>query len=153
MPLELLLSPQMLWLELGVALILAELYLGGIGIFFIGLGAITTGFFIIWHIITENNIIDQFSVFFVTSIIWTAILWKAFKNLKLQKKQFSNIIGDEAIVESNQLTKNKMGQVRWSGTTVKAKLAEHSQQDSINKGNTVIIIETNQNIFIVEPKN
>ena len=115
MLLDLLLTTKMLWLEFGVALVLFEIFLGGIGIFFVGLGAITTGFFIIWNITTEDNLVQQFIIFFIASAVWALLLWKAFKNIKSLQNNYSNIIGDEAIIESASLTKDKIGKVKWAG--------------------------------------
>jgi membrane protein implicated in regulation of membrane protease activity len=144
-------SLNILWFVIGTLLILAELYLGGIGIFLVGLGAITTGAFATWEIITLNDLVIQMITFFAATAIWTIILWKPFIGMKTNdNKQFSNMIGDEAIVQKDKLVRDVVGDVKWSGTILRAKLSHTSPVDYVDKGGVVKIVAIEKGIVIVD---
>ena len=79
---ELLLSPAMLWIEFAVILMLFSLFFARKMIFFMGLGAATTGFLALGHLLDQEEFVRQFLVFVLASLIWAGILWRLFVKLK-----------------------------------------------------------------------
>lgn len=142
------------WLALGVFLFTAELGVPGVGLMFAGFGALTVGMLLNFQIIPVDNILFQIVVFLGTSACWTFILWNPLKKLRLGKKKssYSNIIGEVAIVGTKELTKGSVGEVLWSGTIMKAKLADSSIKDVVESGSNVKIEDIIGNILIVTPK-
>ena len=123
----------------------------GIGFLFAGMAAITIGGLLNFDIVETDEILKQFALFLGLTFGWAALLWVPLK--KFRKKQmdnnFSNIIGEVAIVESDLLNKKKDGKVKWSGTIMRAKLSQDSSTESINKGQEVVITAIDGNLLTV----
>ena len=142
------------WLIFGGALIILEVLLGAtIILMFTGLGALTVAGLINYGVIDDKIIIDQFCVFFVSVLLWALILFKPLKGLMNNIKASSlnnNLVGQRAIVASQQITQDKTGVIKWSGTLVNAILSKESQHNHLKENSEVIITEINNNIFTVK---
>lgn len=142
------------WLLAGAVLVLLEvILLPGIGFLFAGLAAITVGGMVAFSAIAENATIMQFTWFFLLTGFWAAILWFPMKRLryKTSGKAYKNMIGDSAIVIGT-LTKHAYGQVKWSGTTMKARLVKECHTDSLPEGSEVEIVSVEGAKLYVKPK-
>lgn len=134
-------SASILWLIAGAALLALEAFgIPGIGFLFVGLGALGTAVTIEIGVIGTEDYVSQFASFFITSAAFTVLLWKRLKAWRIGKGQenVGNMVGDNAIVGKNGLTRGKEGQVTWSGTTMRAVLAADAA-DSIAAGTQVTI--------------
>ncbi|HCR85091.1 MAG TPA: hypothetical protein DIV86_00270 [Alphaproteobacteria bacterium] len=147
-----LLADHTAWYILGITLIILEVKLGGIGLFFAGLGAITTAAFSQFSIFGfEPSILSNVLCFLIATTIWTIILWKPFKNFTITQKGegFSDIIGTEATTLS-PIKKGGAGNVKWSGAIMRAKISITSSCSEINTGETVKIVDKVDGILIVD---
>ncbi|PCJ29599.1 MAG: hypothetical protein COA94_00940 [Rickettsiales bacterium] len=144
-----------LWLLLGAIFIVLEVTaITGIGFLFAGLAAISLGGIIQFDLITSNDPVLEIAIFLLLSFVWASILWIPFKRFKHSRtnKPFSNIVGDIAIIESSTLAPGKIGQVKWSGTIMRAAL-DSKGTAVLTKGDQVVIKALNGNILIVESIN
>lgn len=144
-----------LWLGAGVLLLLIEaIGLPGTGLMFAGLGALTTGSLLYASLLTEDQLLWQWTLFFIASALWAAILWKPLQQLRVGKKGrkgFSNMIGDTAYVGSNGVTRSS-GEVTWSGTIMNARLCESASVDRLDAGSSVTIVAVTGATLTVKPQ-
>ena len=142
----------LIWLVLSAVFFVLEVSLiPGIGFLFAGFAAITVGGLVNFGVVSSEAYFAQFAYFFGLLFAWAAILWypiKAFRN-KNKGDDFQNIIGDSAIVSGNELTKNKNGKVKWSGTTMKARLYADDAKDKVKKDDEVFVVAINGNTLTV----
>ena len=115
-------SPTILWLIAGAAFIGLEMFgIPGIGFLFAGIGAIIVGGGIELGLITADAFVIQFVIFFAFTCISAALLWKKLKRGS-KKPNYHNMVGTEAKVASPGLSGNQEGQVKWSGTLLRARI-------------------------------
>ncbi len=143
-----------LWLALGALLLALEAFgVSGIGFLFAGLAAIITAIFA--HLGWAETVWTQTAWFFAVTVAWAVLLWVPMQRMKVQKhagvEGFANMVGDEVTVLKGGLHPNKSGKVRWSGTTMKAKLADGATAQA--EGETVLIQAVKGTVLIVAPVN
>ena len=140
------------WSLIGVLSVIGEVFLlpSG-GLLFAGMGCLMVSTLISLSIITREAYLDQFVIFAVSTAFVTLVLWRPLKNLlrKTEENGYSNIIGSSAAVESD-IYSNTVGKVRWSGTTMKAKIDLQEESDIIKVGETVVITAINENVVSVK---
>lgn len=146
-------APSTIWLIAGVLLIILEIILiPGIGFLFVGLGAITVGGGLIagW----VDSLTTQFILFFLSSVLWTALLWKPLKSFIAGKESgFDDMVGSTAIAFGKSIEKGMMGEVKWSGTIMKCQFdPEVEGLDRIVPGTEVTITGISKGILIIRPK-
>jgi membrane protein implicated in regulation of membrane protease activity len=113
-----------LWLVLAFTCILIELLLApGFGMLFIACGALTvSGLMYIIPALEDY----QYQVFCLFAFFWVAILWKPLthylRSNKTEQHTTSDLIGQDVEVISEPLTTDGVGQVKWSGTIMNARL-------------------------------
>lgn len=147
--------PEFIWLALGIVCVLLEAFsIPGIGFLFLGLASISVGGLILGTVIDAGDIGQQILWLGLLTVAWTALLWIPMKRFRMNKnaKPFHNIIGNTATVTQSPLTKDRPGTVRWSGTVVKAQLANDAAVDTLAIDTDVIITDIQDAIFIVTPK-
>ena len=146
-------NPTYIWLVFGIICLLMEaLGVNGIGFFFAGLGALTVGTLMNLDLVAVDAYITQAIAFFLTTALWTAILWAPLKKHRSKSSSYNNIIGETAYVGSGGVSKKDGGEVTWSGTIMKAKLAEHASVDRLDAGAEVIITAISGVTLTVKPK-
>ncbi|MDG1286354.1 MAG: NfeD family protein [Rickettsiales bacterium] len=143
-----------LWLALGAMLLALEAFgASGIGFLFAGLAAIVTA--ILAHLGWAETVWTQTTWFFAATVGWAILLWVPMQRSKAQKDAgldgFNNMVGDEVIVLEGGLQADKTGQVRWSGTTMKAKLVDGVSEQV--EGATVLIQDVKGTVLLVAPAN
>ncbi len=146
-------SPYILWLAFGVASFMVEaLIVSGVGFLFVGLAALTAGSML--TALPELTLLQQWIVFFISGIIWALLLWKPLQKFrgKGAKNSYSNMIGDTAYIGANGLKKGDTGEATWSGTIMKAKLADNTTVNEVSGGSEVVIAEVTGNTLLVRPK-
>ena len=142
-----------LWYILGAVLMIVEMYLGGtIGFFFAGLAAFSLALSMHFNLLTLNTLIDQVGFFFGFFCLWSIILWKPTKYLlnigNIDK--YENIKGSIAVVHSNNLKSENVGEIKWSGTICKAVLTDSNKNNTLKRGDSVKICSVKNNVFVVE---
>ena len=148
------LDVKILWLIFGVFCFAMEaLGLAGFGLFFAGLGAISLT--LVMHfggMPEQTEIIAQFAWFFALTAVWTAILWQPIKQYRMRKRStdFSNIVGDKAVVVEGALEKGKEGKVKWSGTIMLAEIDSASSAESFDEGASLVVKRVEGNRLFVD---
>ncbi|MFV9875796.1 MAG: NfeD family protein [Rickettsiales endosymbiont of Dermacentor nuttalli] len=139
------------WMVVGVALVLLEvLTVPGIGILCAGLAAVIVGIMILFGLIFYDYYILQMGWFFAWTLLWAMMLWRPLLKLRYSERAYHNIIGEHAIVYKNDLIKGKTGEVKWSGTVMKALIVNDSNESSIGVNQEVIIKNLKGNILLVD---
>lgn len=149
-------SAVWIWVLLcGTFLALEVLAIAGIGFLYAGLAALTMGGLITANIIDAQNIMAQIAAFFGLTGLWAVILWVPMKKM-LRKKGggYNNFIGDYAVVCGGGLTAESPGIVKWSGTTMRARIdSAYEMQEVIAEGASVIITRLDGNVLsVVRPE-
>ncbi len=147
-------NPMISWLVVGVVFFALEMLgVPGVGFLFAGLGALTVGGALDFALIPADDFLLQLLVFLASSALWAAILWKPLKKWKSgkHKQPYNNIVGQTAVVGDGGV--NKLGgEVKWSGTIMKARLCDKCSVESLQAGAQVTITEINGNTLTVTPK-
>jgi membrane protein implicated in regulation of membrane protease activity len=141
------------WLIAGAVLLALEAFgIPGIGFLFAGIAAVIVGGFVELGVIDPLAATTQWGVFFLTTTLLAVLLWKKLKTWRMNPNapHYSNIVGTEAIV-TQPLVGDAVGEVRWSGTLMRARLAAQTVAE-LPVGATVIIREADGNILLVAPK-
>jgi membrane protein implicated in regulation of membrane protease activity len=141
------------WLVVGlVSLVLEFAKLPGIGFLFIGLGALTNAILI--YIYPEFTKV-QYAYFGLLSFLWLAVLWwplKKYARSNHKKQEVFDIVGSQAQVVSMVLEPGMMGQIKWSGTIMNARL-DSSETEPVKADQTVYIKRMEGNVAILSRHN
>ncbi|WP_341756739.1 MULTISPECIES: NfeD family protein [unclassified Candidatus Tisiphia] len=137
-----------LWLIASIICLIIEFSnIPNVGFLFLGLGGISNA-------IILNNYLNllkyQYIIFGFASFIWLVILWyplKFYVGKKYGKHEYSDMLGQEVQLYSNELLVGEKGQVLWSGTIMNAKLSKDSVK-SAYKGDTLRIVQIDGNVLI-----
>jgi membrane protein implicated in regulation of membrane protease activity len=145
-------EPPYIWLILAALFLAVEAFgATGVGFLFAGLGAILTAIFA--HFGWAESLWAQLAWFFGMTVVWGAMLWKPMKKFRISKsggQHYSNMVGGEAVVLAPGLKRGVSGKVRWSGTTMEARLAEDAPEE-IAVDARVTIREVKGNTLVVTP--
>ena len=143
---------ESLWLVIGAVLVVAEAFIApGVGLLFAGIGAIIAGLLIGLGLIPADNVVLQFAVFFAFTALTAGLLWKKLKAFRQGKENYLNIVGDAGTVEGAALKKGVDGKIKWSGTSLKARLIENAAAAQVSGGTEVIIEELRGNVALCRP--
>ncbi|MFW0777737.1 MAG: NfeD family protein [Rickettsiales bacterium] len=149
------LSPTEIWLIAGVLMLVAEaLGVSGVGLLFAGLGALSLGALLEWEYVALDDTLMQFIYFLAFTAAWTLVLWKPMRRFYSNRSGtgYKNMVGDIAYVGEAGLTKNQPGEVTWSGTIMKAMLADELETQKLDAGVAVEIVRVHGTTLIVKPK-
>lgn len=141
------------WLIASGAFFLLEAFgVPGVGFLFAALGAIAAAGAVSLGLIADEAIILQLAICFVVTALSAALLWRKLKAWRMNPNapHYSNIVGTEGETVE-MLSGDKLGTVRWSGTLMRARLADPSQP-AIPAGATVRITAIDGNVLIVTTK-
>lgn len=149
-------GPELLWLLLGIAAVLAEVLAvaPGIGLLFTGLGALGVSLLLYSLPGADISLLGQLTWFLAFTAVWAVLLWKPMKRWRMPSAKsgtYSNIVGDRATVGAEGLRKGEQGQVTWSGTVMNAELADDAAVQSVPAGEIVKIVAVQGNTFFVKP--
>lgn len=147
------LSPSSVWFIVGGFFILMEITtVTGIGLLFAGLGAMVVGGALEAGWI--EGLLPQFLVFFLSTAIWTAVLWKPLKSFVGGKDSgFDDMVGSTAIVFGQEIKKGGTGEVKWSGTIMRCKYEPKSGDSTAVQPDTeVVISRVSKGVLIVKDK-
>lgn len=145
-------SSAEIWLTIGLIFLIVEFTkVPGIGFLFLGLGALINSVLVYNYPIFEEY---QYTSFGLVSFLSFIILWRPLKkymyNKNLRGSHF-NMVGSEVEVYANPLLPGKLGQVKWSGTIMNAKLMHDSVEAKI--GEVLVISEVQGNVLICRKLN
>ena len=137
-----------LWLVLGTVFLIIELQVSGIGFLFLGLGSLSNAALIyIYPILSQYH----YSSFGLLSFLWFIILWWPLKRYMQAKgkntEHYMDMIGGEVEVCNSSLFPGDLGQVKWSGTLMNARL-DKIEQNSAAIGDKLFITAIHGNILI-----
>ena len=124
---------------------------------FSSVSAICVGVLLYAGIGEQHDWISQFTVFFMLTAFFTLALWRPLKRLTggkradIHDQPLHNIVGQDVVVVGNALVPGKEGQVRWSGTIVRAMLAEGVNQE-FQVDAVLVVVDVKGNIFIINKK-
>jgi membrane protein implicated in regulation of membrane protease activity len=145
-------APSLLWL-LGAAVFFAIEAFGvpGIGFLFAALAAMSVALMIEVGILMPLDSTYQFAAFFCNTTLFAILLWKKLKSWRMNPKApgYSNMIGDRAVIAGSGLQPGHIGEVRWSGTLMRARLAEDAA--ALPVGAEVTITQVEGNVLTVKP--
>lgn len=145
-------SVTALWLLGGAVFIGIEMFgMPGIGFLFAGIAALLVGGAIEIGLIAPENLLLQFALFFLFTSVSAMLLWKKLK--KIRGPVYSNMVGTQAEVIGGGLAGTREGQVKWSGTIMRARLAEDVIIDVLPSGTFVTISKVEGTLLHVIPKN
>lgn len=147
-------SDPIIWSLIGIGLLCVEIFfIQGMGVLFMGFAAITVGITMYIHPDLEYaNLAVKIVYFLLFTTMWGALLWYPLKSFcgYSCENDYKNIVGTLGIV-SDVVTKETLGNMRWSGTTVKCKVDPESNYNSIKPETHVRVTGLVDNIFIVSP--
>ena len=137
---------EYIWLTAGVILVILEFLLPMVGCLFAGLAALIVGLALTSGLISSGN--SQLVTFFIFTIAFAAILWKPLKNFgKGKGVVYNDMVGQKAILLTD-LEGEKIGQAKWSGTNMKAKLEDGAQP--LKKGHEAEIMRVDGNVLVLK---
>lgn len=141
----------MLWLLAGVVCLAAEaLGATGIGLLFAGLGALTIGSFLV--AVPQLSLLEQWIIFLACTTLWAMLLWKPLQKYRSggNGAGYKNMVGDTVFASTLGLKQGTIGEVTWSGTIMRARLADGAA--SLEPGAQATIAAVEGNTLIVKPK-
>ena len=144
-------SVTALWLLAGAAFIGIEMVgVPGMGFFFAGIAALLVGGAIEIGLIAPENLLLQFALFFLFTSVSALLLWNKLKQIR--GPIYSNMVGTQAEVIGGGLAGTREGQVKWSGTIMRARLADEVVIDVLPAGTFVTISKVEGTLLHVIPK-
>jgi len=104
------------------------------------------------NFVTTHTLADQIAYFFFLTIIWGVALWKPLKKLSNKNvHKYKNLSGTEAVVlEEGGLQAGRVGNVKWSGSILRAQIEPLSSVASIAKGETVWVHGQHDGVLLVD---
>jgi membrane protein implicated in regulation of membrane protease activity len=139
-----------MWIFLGIVFILSEFtFIPGIGLLFVGLGALTTSTLI--YYIPELPL-PQIAIVGIISFIWFLCLWWPLKKFLKGKSKagpnYFDIVGMQVEVIDMDIEPNSLGRVSWSGTTMNARLKGADIGHGVKVGEKLYVLEVKGNVLI-----
>jgi membrane protein implicated in regulation of membrane protease activity len=145
-------SVTALWLLAGALFIGIEIFgVPGIGFLFAGIAALLVGGAVELGLIFPENLLFQSALFFLLTSVSAMLLWKKLKQMR--GPAYSNMVGTQAEVIGGGLSGLREGQVKWSGTIMRARLADEVVIDVLPSGTFVTISKVEGTLLHVIPKN
>jgi membrane protein implicated in regulation of membrane protease activity len=147
-------TPIELWLAVGIIFILVEFTsLPGIGLLFLGLGAISTSILIYYVPEIQNY---QVASVGLSSLAWFLVLWWPLKIFVYGKKgdvgtDYFDMVGMQVEVAVEDIKPSGSGQVYWSGTLMNARL-EDKDSAAAKIGDKLYVTKIKGNILICSRK-
>lgn len=141
------------WLIAGVCLMVLEAVgVSGVGLMFAGLGAVVAGMAVHFGLIGSGELVSECIVFLAATSLWSYLLWHPIKKFHTGKRgHYRNIVGDTAYAGSNGIDRKTGGEVTWSGTIMKARLAPGFDAERVEAGSQVEITDVSGATLIVKP--
>ena len=146
-----LIGPTEFWLFVGIVLIIFEFsHIPGIGLLFVGLGAISTAF--ITNYWPEQTTLSQIAYVGSTALLWFVCLWYPLKLFVYQRKtkvgrESFDLRGSQVTVINKNIKAGEHGQVSWSGTIMNAQFIDDTNNVA-KVDDTIYVLEVQGNKLI-----
>jgi membrane protein implicated in regulation of membrane protease activity len=140
-----------IWSLIGMVLMALEVFgVQGIGILFTGFSAITVAFMVYLNPELIDNIGIQLVYFFFYTVVWAVVLWIPLNKFirYSDNGDYSNIINTYATTNKD-MVKGKIGEVYWSGTKVRAMIAEDNPDNEISINTSVKVSAVVDGLFYI----
>lgn len=147
-------TPTTLWLIAAVVFIALEAFgLPGVGFVFVGIGALMTGGALELGWLANEAVVNQFILCFAGAFLSALLLWKPLQKMRMGNgsQGYSNMVGEVAQAGANGISKTT-GEAIWSGTIMKARLADNAAIEQVAAGSQVVITDVVGATLIVKPK-
>lgn len=146
--------PYFWFIASAILFLMEAMGVSGIGLFFAAFGALSTGMLVQAGILPEQDYLAQTATFFGLTAFWAAVLWKPLKKLRLSKsaQPHHDMVGRIAVVADEGLAKGRTGHAHWSGTTMRARLAEDAAEDIVAGGQEMKIVAVDGSTLILAQK-
>lgn len=141
------------WLVAGAVMVAMEAFaIAGVGLLFAGFGALSVALIIESDIVDETSIIAQIAWWCAMTVVWAALLWRPLKHFyhRAPKQEYKNMVGSFATVGKGGLVANQEGEVRWSGTIMRARLAKDAHVTALSEGAEVVVVDVQGVTLIVK---
>lgn len=147
-------STAYIWFLAAIVCFLAEAVgITGVGFFFAAISAFCVGMLIEMDYLAAEDLLMQGSAFFVFTAFWALVLWKPMQKIRSGKTESHNdMIGRTATVDAAGLQKGATGNARWSGTTMRARLADDASVAEAVEGTELKIIAVDGSTLILAQK-
>ncbi len=149
------LTPATWWLVVAIGCIIIELFVvSTLAFFFAATAAVVVGILIETSTIASDDLTVQLAAFFGLTFVFGIALWKPIKKWRTDPKNaksYNNMVGGSVTIGPGDLTRGKTGSATWSGATMRAKLADDAETDTLKEGDTATIADVLGNVLIVTP--
>ncbi len=149
---EFLSDPSNLWVFIGIILIIIEVsVIPGIGFLFAGLGALTLAGLLLVDMANIEGALEHIAYFFFFTTVWAVILWRPLKNAIKNKngEKYENFAGTTAVTVK-PFTVGSISEVKWNGTTMKARIDSSSETSEIDAGVKVWVHGKDSGILLID---
>ena len=145
-------DPCYYWFIAGILALTIEVLIASVVLLFVGLAAITVGFFLFFGIIEAQLI--QLIIFAVAAVLWYLALAIPLRKRKISKlKDGYKDMSDQRAKTLSVLKKGKVGKALWSGVKMKAILSKNNFHSEIKKGQIVRVLFVEENDVLVVTDN
>ncbi len=143
--------PEVIWAIIAAFFFIIEVgVVTGFGFFFAAVAALTMSLLLVTDVIDPTSFWWHVGYFFVLTAFWTILLWKPVKRWFGDKAMgYNDMIGSRAIAEED-LSKGKTGKVRWSGTIMRARVAESAKKDKLEAGTELYVVDKDGSVLLVD---
>lgn len=142
-------DPAAIWLLAGAGFVILEAFVApGVGLLFLGIGAILAGLSVGLGLVASQALVAQTTIFLIGTAGSAALLWKRIRQYVQARRGYAHMVGDTGVVMNKPLTHDAEGTIRWSGTTLAARLAEEGK---VAEGKEVEIISISGNVALCKP--
>lgn len=123
--------------------------ISGIGLLFAAIGAFCVGLTIELGFIGSTDYLAQGVIFCAFTALFALVLWKPLKKLRGSDQRHHDMVGRTAKAASGGLSKGKTGRAKWSGTTMRARLAEDANISDAAEGDELKIVKVDGSTLIL----
>lgn len=144
-----------IWFLASILFFFVEAFgVSGIGLLFAAIAAFCVGIVLQMGFLDSANPISQGATFFSLTAFWAAVLWKPMKNIHFGKprRRHHDMVGRIAVVGEEGLYKGKTGNVTWSGTTMRARMADDAAMDEAVAGEELMIVKVDGSTLVLAEK-
>ncbi len=151
--------PEVVWMCVGAVFLIIEVtVIPGIGLVFVGLGALTLSGLMAFKLFSADSAIykdlyAQLGCVLAFTTVWAAALWAPLK--KLQERQraakYQDFVGQTAFVGPTRLLKGRTGTVKWSGVAMRARLIDDAEVKELAPFEEVTIVDMQGGTLVVKP--
>lgn len=143
--------PEVIWAIIAAAFLIIEVGIAtGIGFFFAAMAALTMAILLVTDLLEPTTFWYHVGWFFLFTSIWAVVLWRPVKKwFKHDSAGYDDMIGTRATL-LDPIEKHKTGNAKWSGTQMRARVADDAEVDRIAAKTEVFVVETEGSVLLVD---